>query len=183
MTAGRPKSSHCKTNEDVKLSKEKGCLSRTPEYRIGEVAQWLGVTQRTLRFYEEEGIITPGRTAGGTRRYSEQDIERARMVLRLVHLGVPLAEVRKLAEARKGSRTGDEASQKVYQLMEGLENDVFEMLQECQRLLKDLGRLKGEVTQCFGCPNPPTPEGCSGCPVLGELEESELFSLVWKETA
>ncbi len=166
--------------EDVNLSADTAWLSSTPEYSIGEVAKWLGVTQRTLRFYEEEGIIHPGRTPGGARRFSEQDIGRARVVLRLASLGIPLAEIRQLAEARRNSRTGDEASQRVYGLMEDLEADVFEKLQECRELLRSLGRLKSEVTSCFGCPSPPTPDGCRECPVLGQLNRSDLFSLVWE---
>jgi DNA-binding transcriptional MerR regulator len=45
------------------------------EHRIGEVAARAGVTTRTLRYYEELGLLTPSsRTAGGARRYSDEDV-------------------------------------------------------------------------------------------------------------
>jgi len=46
------------------------------EYRIGEVAARTGVTTRTVRYYEELGLLRPsGRSPGGARRYSDDDVE------------------------------------------------------------------------------------------------------------
>jgi DNA-binding transcriptional MerR regulator len=53
-------------------------------HRIGEVAARLGVSTRTLRYYEELGLLDPtGRTSGGSRRYSERDVARLRRILEL----------------------------------------------------------------------------------------------------
>jgi DNA-binding transcriptional MerR regulator len=53
-------------------------------YRIGEVAARIGVSTRTLRYYEELGLIDPaGKSPGGSRRYSEADVSR---ILRVVEL-------------------------------------------------------------------------------------------------
>jgi DNA-binding transcriptional MerR regulator len=53
-------------------------------YRIGEVAERLGVSTRTLRYYEEVDLIVPsGKSPGGSRRYSEADIARIERVLEL----------------------------------------------------------------------------------------------------
>ena len=60
---------------------------------IGEVARRAGVRASTLRFYEEKGLITPSRTGGGTRRYSDDDIATIQEVARLQEDGVNLAGV------------------------------------------------------------------------------------------
>ena len=55
----------------------------TPKYMIGVAAELLGVHPQTLRMYEQRGLIRPRRTPGGTRLYSDDDLERVRRVTRL----------------------------------------------------------------------------------------------------
>src|SRR4029078_1578413 len=63
-----------------------------PRYVISVAAQLLQVHPQTLRLYEREGLIEPGRSRGRIRLYSDRDIERPRMMQRLTnHLGVNLA--------------------------------------------------------------------------------------------
>lgn len=53
-------------------------------YRIGEVAERLGVSTRTLRYYQELGLLNPaGQSEGGNRRYSDADVTRAMRILEL----------------------------------------------------------------------------------------------------
>ena len=55
-----------------------------PRHRIGEVAELAGVSTRTLRYYQELGLIHPaGSSPGGSRRYSDADVARLRRVLEL----------------------------------------------------------------------------------------------------
>jgi DNA-binding transcriptional MerR regulator len=60
---------------------------------IGEVAERTGLTQRTLRYYEELGLIDPPRDTGGRRRYDAGTIDRLYRVRLLRNLGTPIAEV------------------------------------------------------------------------------------------
>lgn len=71
--------------------------------QIGEVAERTGVTQRTLRFYEEKGLLKPpSRMEGGFRLYSEQDVKRVEQIRRLQDLlGVTLAEIKEMVEAHE----------------------------------------------------------------------------------
>lgn len=72
-------------------------------YQIGEVADRTGVTQRTLRFYEERELITPAeRMEGGFRLYSENDIERVTLIKRLQELlGLSLADIKEMVDAEQ----------------------------------------------------------------------------------
>src|SRR5437764_7574369 len=71
--------------------------------QIGEVAERTGVTQRTLRFYEEKGLLTPpSRLEGGFRLYSEDDVRRVEQIKRLQSLlGLTLADIKEMVEAEK----------------------------------------------------------------------------------
>jgi DNA-binding transcriptional MerR regulator len=70
-------------------------------YQIGEVADRTGVTQRTLRFYEEKGLLTPAdRMDGGFRLYSDQDIDHIELIKRLQSLlNLSLAEIKEMVDA------------------------------------------------------------------------------------
>jgi MerR family transcriptional regulator/heat shock protein HspR len=63
-------------------------------YGIAVASELAGIGEQTLRLYERKGLITPSRTAGGTRRYSEHDLEVLRRVSELVDDGVNLAGAR-----------------------------------------------------------------------------------------
>ena len=69
--------------------------------QIGEVAQRTGVTQRTLRFYEEKGLLRPpSRMDGGFRLYSEEDVKRVEHIRRLQDLlGISLANIKEMVDA------------------------------------------------------------------------------------
>ena len=73
----------------------------TTRYQIGEVAGRTGVTQRTLRFYEEKGLLQPSeRMDGGFRLYSDEDVERIVQIKEMQNLlGLTLAEIREMVEA------------------------------------------------------------------------------------
>ncbi len=68
--------------------------------QIGEVAERTGVTQRTLRFYEEKGLLNPPtRMEGGFRLYSEEDVRRVEQIRRLQGLlGFSLAEIKEMVD-------------------------------------------------------------------------------------
>jgi DNA-binding transcriptional MerR regulator len=69
--------------------------------QIGEAADRLGLTQRTLRYYEEKGLLNPPtRMEGGFRLYSDEDMERIQRILQLKELlGFSLAEVKDMLES------------------------------------------------------------------------------------
>ena len=64
-----------------------------PLYRVGEVAEQLGLTLRTLKYYEELGLVTPQRTESRYRMYTQADVQRLNQVRRLRALGVSLSTI------------------------------------------------------------------------------------------
>ncbi len=67
--------------------------------QIGKLAKSLNITTRTIRYYEEIGIMgPPERLVGGTRTYNQDDILRLKFILKLKELGISLKEMQELAE-------------------------------------------------------------------------------------
>jgi MerR family transcriptional regulator/heat shock protein HspR len=67
-------------------------------YVISVAAELTGVHPQTLRVYERRGLVDPSRTEGGSRRFSEQDLERLRHIQSLTNAGVNLEGVRRVME-------------------------------------------------------------------------------------
>ncbi len=75
-----------------------------PTLRIGDVAKLADTTPRTIRYYEELGLLPnePSRPSGGHRLYTQADVDRLREVMRLKHLlGVSLGELKELLTAEE----------------------------------------------------------------------------------
>lgn len=71
-------------------------------HQIGEVAEVVGLSLRTIRHYEEVGLVPPsGRSTGGFRLYTNDDIERLRLVKHMKPLDFTLEEMRDLLDARE----------------------------------------------------------------------------------
>ncbi|RLA15978.1 MAG: MerR family transcriptional regulator [Gammaproteobacteria bacterium] len=119
-------------------------MSDSRTYTIGEMAKEFEVTSRTLRLYEEEGLLIPERQ--GTRRiYSERNRVRLRLILRGKRLGWSLAEIKELFDLYDSSH-GEEAQ---LELMLGKLEQRREMLEaqkrDIENALEDLERIVGNA--------------------------------------
>ena len=75
--------------------------SESAVYIISVVAELAGMHPQTLRIYERKGLISPYRTPGGTRRYSEEDLERLGLIQELTADGVNLEGVRRILDLQE----------------------------------------------------------------------------------
>ena len=71
-----------------------------PLYMIGVAAELAGMHPQTLRSYEQKGLVTPQRTSGNTRMYSQADIERLALINELTDEGINLAGVIRILDLR-----------------------------------------------------------------------------------
>jgi len=73
-------------------------------FSIAVAAELTGLHPQTLRIYEREGLLDPARSAGGTRRYSPDDIDRLQQIMALTGDGLNLAGVRRVLELQEQAR-------------------------------------------------------------------------------
>jgi DNA-binding transcriptional MerR regulator len=122
--------------------------------RIGDVARLVGTTPRTIRYYEEKGLLPPaeGRAAGQHRLYDEQDVARLRELLRMRNLlGVPLEELRELvaldderALLRTELRRTDAPAERT-RILRRLEQLAQRQLAAVERRAAELDVLRDEI--------------------------------------
>jgi MerR family transcriptional regulator/heat shock protein HspR len=73
-------------------------------FSISIAAELTGLRPQTLRLYEQEGLVLPERSSGGTRRYSTKDIERLHEITALTSEGVNLAGIRRIFDLQEQTR-------------------------------------------------------------------------------
>ncbi len=109
------------------------------ELSSGDLARATGNTVRAIRFYEEEGILKPAVVSdGGHRRYTEDDLERLRLITDLRELGLSLLEIRSILDLRTGCQNAAEFAIRFQQVLAG-------HLEQAQRRLERLRRVKKEL--------------------------------------
>jgi len=108
---------------------------------IGELSQKLDMSQRTIRYYEEIGLLNSiKRVEGGRRIYTEADFRRLKLIKRLKIMGMTLTEMEEL----EAMWTYEKSSEKVLKrLMELLENH----LKRLDERIADLDILRHEITE------------------------------------
>jgi len=115
-------------------------------YAVGELAAELGVTTRTLRFYEEAGIVTPGRTgAGSARLYTARDRARLVLALRGKRFGMSLAEIREIVDMYDAEP--GEAGQ-IRRLLESLDAVRSDLLVRQSELARTLAEVDDVTRRC-----------------------------------
>jgi DNA-binding transcriptional MerR regulator len=109
----------------------------------GDMARATGNTVRTIRFYEEEGLLKPSVVSdGGHRRYTDDDLERLRLISDLRELGLSLGEIRSILDLRTGCHTAAEFAMRFQEVLAG-------HLEQAQRRLERLRRMKKELLDAF----------------------------------
>ena len=103
-------------------------------YQIGELANLVGMSPRTIRYYEEIGLLNSvKRIEGGKRVYTDKDSQRLKFIQRLKYLGLTLAEMHELEDIYQIHRTNREV---LSRLLELLDNHVAKSDERINSLIK-----------------------------------------------
>lgn len=125
----------------------------TPSFSIEQVAAQTGLTKRTLRYYEEVGLLPPtGRTEGNYRRYTPDDIQRLERIKNLRDLlGFSLADIRDILQAeeerdqiRVAYRQETEAAAKIAQL-ERIDEIIHHQLELIEQKIAGLEQMRASL--------------------------------------
>ena len=127
--------------------------------KIGDVAKACDLSTKTLRYYEEVGLVTAKRTSNGYRLYSDKQVEQLRFISRARALGFGLESCRGLLQLQED---GTRASSDVKQL-------AIDHLKQIEEKVRELEIMQARLTQLV--------EACQGgndpdCPILNDLAAS-----------
>ncbi len=146
--------------------------------KIGDFAKLAGTNLRTLRYYEEIGLLQPAtRSTGGFRYYRSEDLDRLRMVASLQRLGLELARIRELMDTRTEEREASGAPAKRNDFMGRVRQALREQVSLIDERISalgaqhdDLGLALDKLAECSACDHSPSADNnfCHPCQVDGK---------------
>ena len=106
---------------------------------IGDLAKDLGLTTRTLRYYEEMGIMaSPRRMDSGIRAYSPGEVRKLKFILRLKELGLTIREMQELDAAYAEAKETDKIIPRLIEMLDVQINKIDERMSRLAALRKDI---------------------------------------------
>jgi len=125
-------------------------MTTTDLHQIGVVADTVGLSLRTIRHYEEVGLVVPsGRSHGGFRLYTNDDIDRLVQVKAMKPLGFSLDEISEVLELRRAMRAKELTADTTAQLLSYLDRATARC-DDQQRQLDDARSYLSELTSGLG---------------------------------
>ena len=124
---------------------------KNQEFTIGELASEYDITTRTIRYYEDMGLLSPARR-GQQRVYTQSDRVKLKLVLRGKRLGLSLAESRQIIEMYDPTGGNKTQLKKLLEIIDTRKQSLQEQLEDIQVMLVDLSaareRLQEAVDNC-----------------------------------
>jgi len=117
-------------------------------YQIGKLANVLELSPRTIRYYEEIGLLNSiKRIEGGKRIYTDKDFQRLKFITRLKHLGLTLSEMLELEDIYQIHRTNKKVLPRLLELLDGHAVKIDERINSLNKLKADIFNYQGKIRQ------------------------------------
>ncbi|MFQ3210118.1 MAG: DNA-binding transcriptional MerR regulator [Colwellia sp.] len=111
------------------------------KYSISDLSKEFDITTRSIRFYEDQGLVSPARK-GQTRIYNQRDKVRLKLILRGKRLGFSLAETGRLFELYDVDKTSAKQLNSIMELIHNKKRDLMQQLEDINAVLIELNDLE-----------------------------------------
>lgn len=148
--------------------------------KIGDFARLAGTNLRTLRYYEELGLLAPAtRSQGGFRYYRRTDLNRLNMIRDLQGLGLPLDRIRDLMATREVIERRDQFLARVREALREQDRLLQERVQELEDQRKGIAKAVGKLHECENCVHAPGSGNnfCEPCSMTGQALPPAISAL------
>ncbi len=146
-------------------------MSQPGLLKIGDFAKIAGTNLRTLRYYEELGLLTPAqRSAGGFRYYRQTDLNRLNMIRDLQELGLHLDRIRELMSTREAAEDRAPFLRRVRAALDEQDRLLSERIAGLEEQRARIAAAARKIHDCECCKHLPTQLNnfCEPCAVTGE---------------
>ena len=129
-------------------------LSSVEYMQISELAKALHITTRTIRLYEQMGLVEPPkRTEGGIRVYDKADITRFKFVLKLKTLGLSLQEMKELADIYSREQLPEKIMPRLIELLDSHLDNIRKRVFQLRSLETDIAKYKQKILDYYHLPS------------------------------
>ncbi len=139
--------------------------------KIGDFARLAGTNLRTLRYYEEIGLLEPAaRSQGGFRYYRQTDINRLNMVRDLQELGLHLDRIRELMDTRQPGRPRTEFLLRVRSALDEQDRLLVAKMATLDEQRRRISQALDKIQECENCRHTPCDQNnhCEPCAMTGQ---------------
>ena len=147
----------------------------------GDLAKACDTTVRTVRFYEEAGVLCPeARTEGGHRKFGEEDLQKLQLIMDLREAGLSLNDIRVLFQLKAQHNTPEGASQAMSEVLECQISAMQRKIEVLRRLREELALTVAMIQDCRSCQATSFPAHCNGCDVMKRPGLPRAMRLLWE---
>lgn len=160
-------------------------LDREPAARVvplssGDLARACSTTVRTVRFYEEAGLVEPtSRSDGGHRLYAPEQVARLSLVIDLREAGLSLQDIKDLFELKSHAESSLVASERMTALLHQRIDEMHAKIAVLRKLREELAAMATILRECGACTGHDFPTRCSGCDVMSRPDLPRAMRLLW----
>lgn len=137
-------------------------MNETTIYYIGDLAKELGLSQRTIRYYEELGFIKPTRTEGGFRTYSRHNINILKLVVLFKELGLALDDIRGLLIADRPD-LNSEMTKNLREVLSTRRKEFELKIKKYEQGISQIDDVLSILSNCTSCGRPLNDVFCKEC--------------------
>ena len=151
-----------------------------PLLRIQQVAADVGLTTRSIRYYEELGLLAPAsRSQGGFRYYRRTDLNRLNMIRDLQGLGLPLDRIRELMATREVVERREQFLARVREALREQDRLLQARVQELEEQRKGIAKAVAKLHECESCVHAPGSSNnfCEPCSMTGQALPPAISAL------
>ena len=139
---------------NITAAESDGCDMKSTENEeyisIGNLAKTIGLTTRTLRYYEEMGIMTPPRRLeGAVRVYAPEDVRKLKFILRLKELGLSIKEMQELDAAYAEAKETDKIIPRLIEMLDKHINNLDQKMSKLASLRKEIVEYRQRMIKRF----------------------------------
>lgn len=148
--------------------------------KIGDFARVAGTNLRTLRYYEEIGLLSPAlRSEGGFRYYRTTDANRVALIRNLQDLGLQLEQIGELLKTRDEGLSRPEWIQRVERALDAQKARIEARIAELEAQRQQVAAARNKLVDCSACEHRPTAENnfCEPCQQTGTAIPGYLSAL------
>lgn len=148
----------------------------------GDMARLSDSTLRTVRFYEQEGLIEPERRSPcGHRLFSGRELTKLQLALDLREAGLSVQNVKDLFCLKSDCACPEEASHRMSGVLTAQIDTMQQKIAKLRRLREELTAMVSVLTECQSCEEGSFPLACKKCDVVGNPELPRALRVLWHD--
>jgi DNA-binding transcriptional MerR regulator len=148
----------------------------------GDMARLSESTLRTVRFYEQEGLIEPAkRSSCGHRLFTGRELMKLQLALDLREAGLSLQNIKDLFCLKSDCACPEEASQRMSNVLTEQIDTMQQKIAKLRKLREELTAMVSVLTECQSCDEGNFPIACGNCDVLGSPQLPRALQVLWHE--